>query len=353
VNPTLAYLACRNVLMGGEYYRATRPAALLNREFGWGTAVCDRMATTIDNDGGPLSFVTPDDVVVTPDIIILRPIAEWRQHWNDQAHENGQLVVADLDDDVFAHPIWDSDELPPEDFYDEWIWNVDAVLVSTKYLKKRLEELGHKAPVYVAPNCFDSYGLDAHPGPGRIMGTRLWISGRMRDDLHIYSQCFEPLLEALDLMWMHLGAEPGHTFADEGWNADRLIERPSMAIPLFPKALQGLSIGAIAMSDHPYNLAKTETHAAELGAMGVPLVAASRHILYRRIPGRVDPTPEAVRERVEALLNPIFWRGESATVRAWARRLAIKNEAQHLSTVYRMVDELRRSSVRDLMAQIK
>ena len=37
--PTIAYLCCRNVLMGGDYYRATRAAALLNRNYGWGTAV--------------------------------------------------------------------------------------------------------------------------------------------------------------------------------------------------------------------------------------------------------------------------------------------------------------------------
>ncbi len=353
MTPILAYLCCRNVFMGGEFYRATRPAALLNREFGWGTAVCDRMATLIDNDGGPLAFVTPNDVVVTPDIIIARPVAEWRQFWNDQAHENGQLVVADLDDDVFAHPIWDSPESPPEDYYNEWFWGVDAVLVSTRYLKRRLEKLGQKAPIYVAPNCYDAYGLDAHPGPGRIMGTRLWLSGRMAEDIYMYDELFKPLLASLDMTWLHLGAEPGHSFTDFGWDPERLIERPSTIIPFFPKALEGLSIGAIAMSDHPYNLAKTETHAAELGAMGVPLVAASDHTLYTNVPGRVAQTPEAVRDRVKALLEPMFWRSESTAVRAWARRLAISNEAKHLAAVSRMVEELRDSNVRDLMARIK
>lgn len=324
--------------MGGEFYRATRPAALLNRQFGWGTAVCDRMAT--EKEDGPLSFVTPNDIVVTPNIIIMRPIAEWRQHWSDQAHANGQLLVADLDDDVFAHPVWDSPEAPREDYYHEWFWNVDAVLVSTKYLQKRIQDMGHKAPVYLAPNCFDPFGLDANPTPGHIIGTRLWLSGRMDADLILYDELVRPLLDELDLTFMHLGAEPGHRFTDRGWDPTRLIERPSVPIPMFAEALKGLSIGMICMSDHPYNLAKTETHAFELAAMGVPLVAASTHTLYRNIPGRVDPTPEAVRSRVEALLNPLIWGIESREARCWARALAVNNEAKHLSAVKRCVDAL-------------
>ena len=344
--PVIAYLCTRNVFMGGEYYRATRAAALLNRNFGWGTAVCDRMATSIDDDGGKLSFVTPNDMVVTPDIIVIRPVAEWRQHWSDQARENGQIVVADLDDDVFSHPVWDSAVAPPEDYYNEWVWNVDAMLVSTPYLKKRLEDLGHKAPVFVAPNLYDPHGLAAHPGPGRIIGTRLWLSGRMSGDLEMYGELFKPLLEELDLTWLHLGAEKGHSFTDEGWDPARLIERQSVIIPYFPRALEGLSLGAIAMSDHPYNLAKTETHAFELAAMGVPLVAASTHILYKNIPGCVAPTADAVRERVTALLEPMFWREESAKARQWARRIAARNEAEHLVAITQMVKQLQWSLVK-------
>jgi len=352
VTPTIAYLACRNVLMGGEYYRATRAAALLNRNYGWGTAVCDRMATA--EEDGPLSFVTPNGgMVVTPDIIILRPIAEWRQHWSDQAHANGQLLVADLDDDVWAHPVWDAPERPREDFYHEWFPHVDAVLTSTRYLASRIKAQGHDAPVYVAPNLYDPWGLDANPEPGHVIGTRLWLSGRMEPDLVMYDEMVRPLLDELDLTFLHLGASDGHRFTDRGWDPSRLIERESVPIPMFPEALKELSIGIICMGEHPYNLAKTETHAVELASMGVPLVGASNHELYKNIPGRVESTPRAVRERVKNLLNPIYWRSESENARAWARRLAIKNESQHMSAVTRMVEGLRRDSVVRTMARIK
>lgn len=349
--PTIAYLCCRNVLMGGDYYRATRAAALLNRNYGWGTAVGQLMATFIDDDDGPLSLVTPEGIVVTPDIFVMRPVAEWRQHWIDQAHANNQLIVADLDDDVWAHPIWDSPEVPPEDYYAEWFPGVDAVLASTRYLAKRIKENGFDGPVYVAPNLYDPFGLNANPVPGHIIGTRLWISGRMEADLVLYDELVRPLLEELDLTFLHVGAADTHRFTDRGWDPKRLIERGTVSIPEFPRALEGLSIGMICMSDHPFNLAKTETHAAELAAMGVPLVAASRHTLYKHVPGRVDPTPEAVRDRVKALLNPIFWRSESAKARAWARGLAVTNEMEHLAAVTRMVEELSSTKLVELMVR--
>lgn len=334
--------------MGGEYYRATRAAALLNRNYGWGTAVCDKMATLEDNPGGPLSFVVPttsatgNSVVVTPDIVILRPIKEWRTHWTEQAHANGQFVVADIDDDVWTHQDW-ADEgkpRPNDDHYDDWFWNVDAVLTSTRYLKKRIHALGYPGPVFVAPNLYDPFGLDAEPQPGRVIGTRLWLSGRMEGDLEMYDQLVRPLLEELDLTFLHVGAEDGHRFTDRGWDPSRLEEVGSVPVPLLPQALENLSIGMICMSEHPYNLARTETHAVELASMGVPLVAASNHALYKRIPGRVETTPRAVRERVTNLLNPIYWRSESADARAWSRRLAVKNEIAHMGALTRLVDVL-------------
>lgn len=335
--PIIAYLCSRNPLMGGEYYRATRPAALVNRRFDWATAVCDRMAT--EEDDGPLSFLTPDGkVVITPNIIIVRPIREWRQRWTDQAHANGQLVVADIDDDVWSHENYDALQDSEPDFYNEWFFNTDAVLVSTPYLKRRVLELGHPGPVAVAPNCYDPFGLAMEAHPGRLLGTRLWISGRMEGDLELYDKLIYPLLEQLDLTFLHVGAESGHRFEDRGWDNSRVKEVGSLPIPLFPQAFADLSIGVICMADHAFNLAKTETHAVELGSMGVPLVAVSNHRLYKHVPGRVDATADAVRERVVALLEPNYWRFESARVKHWAREVAARNESFHLDALHSLVD---------------
>lgn len=337
--PSLAYLCARNPLMGGEYYRATRPGALANWKWQWQTAVCTEMATA--EEGGKLSFVTPNKTIVTPEIIVVRPIQEWAQHWTDQAHANGQFVVADLDDDLWAHDRYDELQAESPDNYMEWFPNVDAVMVSTKYLAKRVREMGHKAPVYVAPNCYDPFGMNSSPQPGDIIGTRLWMSGRMEPDLVLYDTLIQPLLEEFNLRFLHVGAsEEAGRFTDRGWDEERLIERHSVPITMFAQVLGGLSIGTICMSEAPYNIAKTETHAVELAAMGVPLVAASNHDLYKNIPGRVEIDKDAVHDRVKDLLDPYYWLKESDRARTWARKISVKSEQQHLGALLSMVNKI-------------
>ena len=338
---SLAYLCGRHPLMGGEYYRALRPAGLAARDWGWQTAACSFMGTTVNDDGGPLSFATLNNAVITPEIIVVRPVKEWRQHWTDQAHANGQKVIADLDDDVWSHEKYDELSKTDPDDFNEWFWNVDAVMVSTTFLVKRMKELGHKAPVYLAPNCYDPFGLNSTPQPGHVIGTRLWMSGRMEPDLLLYDQLILPLLEELDLAFLHVGAdnEMGR-FTDRGWPEERLIERRTVPIPLIPQACDGLSIGTICMSDHAYNAAKTETHAVELAAQGLPLVAASNHPLYQTIPGRVEVEKDAVRERVKALLEPYYWLKESDRARKWARDISKKSETKHMMSLAKCVSKL-------------
>ena len=340
--PALGYLTAAHPLFGGEYYRATRPGALAHWKFGWATAAGNKMGTPEDDDDGPLMIETPNQTIVTPQIFIVRPVKEWRQHWTDQAHANGQLVVADLDDDLWAHEKYNELNAAKPDNYDEWFWNVDAVLVATKHMKKRLIEMGHKAPIVVAPNCYDPFGMNSNPRPSNIIGTRLWMGGRMEADLEMYDQLVQPLLEEFGLMFTHVGADAVlGRFIDRGWDEERLIERTSVPIPLLAQALEGISIGTICMSDHPYNDAKTETHAIELGSAGIPLVAASNHPLYRTVPGRVDPTKDAVRDRIKALLDdPYYWLAESDRVKKWSRSVSLKSETAHLGALLQTVNLL-------------
>lgn len=340
---SIAYLCSRYPLLGGEYYRATRPALLAAHRFGWPAAACTHMATAEDNDGGPLSFITPNQTLVTPEIIVVRPIREWRQHWTDQAHANGQIVIADLDDDLWMHEDYTELAKSQPDNYDEWFWNVDAVLVSTRHLAKRLREMGHRSPVVVAPNCYDPFGLNATPRPGNIIGTRLWMGGRMEADLVLYDNLILPLLEEFDLRFLHVGAgtqEGQGRFVDRGWPDERLIERRTVVIPLLAEALAGLSIGTICMAEHPFNDARTETHAVELASGGIPLVAASNYPIYRAVPGQVAPEKDAVHDRVKALLDHSFWLKESDRSRKWARAISQKSEAAHMESLLRVVNLL-------------
>lgn len=342
---SVGWLCGRHPLLGGEYYRALRPAALTSRKYDWHTACASWMGTPEGQEGGPLHLITQNQHVICPKVIIVRPIKEWSVQWTEQAHRNGQAIIADIDDDVWAHEDWREGGRPNDDHFDDWFWQVDAVLTSTSTLARKIRRLGHKAPVYVAPNCYDPVGLAGEPKPGKTIGTRLWLSGRMSKDLELYRSLFMPLVSDLDLKWAHLGreqrtgdvGEAAHgieTFAQLGCPGDRLIELPSQTVPDMAKTLaERVSIGAIAMADDPYNEAKTETHAMELASVGLPLVAATNHELYLNIPGRVPPYGPTVRARVAELLDPVIWQRESEKARAWAQERAITLESAYLETI--------------------
>jgi hypothetical protein len=354
----VAWLSAKNPFIGGEYYRATRPAMLASSRFGWHTAVSQQVGDIEGSDR--VWLATPNGHVLDPDVIVIRPISDTSESpWSmselvDRAHKAGQMIVADLDDDVWAHE--DAANWPTDDHYEEWCFKADAWLVSTPVIKERLDGFmiaaagnrERREPVIVAPNCYDPVGLGKGPKPiaGRRLGTRLWLSGRQTDDFPIYRECFGPLLEKLDLQFVHIGKEvptpeipEPRSFVDTmGFPAERVLELPSLTIPeLGPMLAMTTSIGAIAMADHPYNRAKTETHAIELASTGLPLVAATSLGIYKNVPGRVDPTPEAVEARVAHLLDPSAWLNESHFARGWAEGVAIRAENAYMEALSEVV----------------
>lgn len=356
----VAWLVARHPLLGGEYYRGYRPAMLAAARLGWHTAVCDRMGT-IDEDG-PLAFLTPglEPRGIVPDVIVLRPIREWGPQWTTRARRAGQVVIADLDDDLWVHEGWDPDHRPGDDHYEEWCYNVDGWLVSTEAIRDRVIER-HRAkrlrcpPVLVAPNCYDPHGVGGDwtaRTPGRILGNRLWVSGRMSADKELWSLVGE-LMDELDLYFCHVGgdeqlvsSEPWHWGPGLPLPIERCEIRGSTVLPALHAALDGVSIGVICQGDHPYNAAKTETNAVELASMGLPLLALTNHHLYEDVPGviRLGPNQkEQAKERLESLLDPAVWHREHLLARAWSEEVAARAETQHLEMLASLVTSLVRS----------
>ena len=347
----VSWVLNRHPYAGGDYYRAFRPAALTSARFGWSTSMGDKVTTLTEEPDGRLGIVTPspdNPKVFFANVIIVRPIG------NDfpvaQAQANGQKVIADVDDSPWTHEdLSDSSLTGIEDHYLDWIEQCDAWLCSTKYLCQELREHGFPADrVYYAPNLYDPTALNAEPKAGRRLGTRLWLGGRQSADVMMYDDYVFPLLDKLDCSFTHIGAmedleapkvgqKARRSF---GWDTPRLIERPSLLIPEMAAELGRISIGTIMMSDNAYNRAKTETHAAELGLAGLPLVAATNHELYRNIPGRVDPRDGDVERRVIDLLEPNFWALESKRIKQWARALAVKHESLYLEAILRAVNAI-------------
>lgn len=366
-NLVVAWAVTRNPLQGGEYYRATRPAALANRGFGWHTAIVEKIGS-VDGSKKVAGLAYGSDHTIEPDVWVFRPMGQQQKsdNWGleeivERIHAGGQKVIADLDDDIWAHEDWTEDNRPEgelDDKYETWCWKVDGWLVSTEYMKQRVELMaqrrGHAKPkVLVAPNCYDPIGLgiNSHPVPGRKLGTRLWLSGRMSGDLDLYRQCFAPLLTSLDMSFTHIGREKGivegpgvhaRNFIDDaGMPAHRVFELGSCTIPELGALLgEHVNIAAIAMADQPFNYAKTETHAVEVAAAGLPIVAATSLGIYDKVPGRVFPNPKAVKARVEHLLDPDVWKWESNKSRAWAKKTAVRCEAIHMRALQQMVHEL-------------
>ena len=344
----VSFVLNRHPYAGGDYYRAFRPAALTSARFGWHTSLSDKVTTLTDEPEGKLGFVTPsgDPKVFFSDVVIVRPVG------NDfpvtQAQANGQKVIADVDDSPWSHEdLFNTTLEGADDHYLDWIEQCDAWLCSTKYLCAELREHGLPGDrIYYAPNLYDPTALNAEPKPGRRLGTRLWLGGRQDADVAMYDDFVYPLLDKLDCSFTHIGAmedlaapkvgqKARRSF---GWDTPRLIERPSLLIPDMAAELGRISIGTIMMSDNAYNRAKTETHAAELGLAGLPLVSASSHELYRNIPGTVGLTADAVESRVRELLDPDFWQLESKRIKAWARALAVKHESLYMEAVLQAVN---------------
>ena len=209
------------------------------------------------------------------------------------------------------------------------------------------ERRGEKEPtIFVAPNCYDYYGLaqtrDLDIKPGRTLGNRLWLSGRMNADLEIWQSDVAPLLDEMNLRFVHVGEDEDEKtthLRDWGFPADRLETRRSVVLPHLGKAMEGVSIGVIVQGKHPYNDAKTETNGVELASLGLPLVAHTDHVLYENAPGLVPLSAgkAGVAERIEALLDPDIWALESLASKTWAKKTAERSEAAYLESLQKLV----------------
>lgn len=343
----VAWLIAQSPWMGGEYYRAVRPAMLTNKHFGWDTCVAHEAGEDKGVSGVAVKAIGGQ--VMRPDVLVVRPIGKptAQSAWGmvrlmDCAREAGQLVVSDLDDDVWAHEDWTPETRPADDQYEDWCWGADAWLVSTEPIAERVRERAAKpVPVRVAPNCWDPRTLGEGPRPvaGRRLGTRLWLSGRMSGDLELYSAIVTPALEEWDCQFVHIGAEPDGLHLS--LPPDRLLELPTCTIPELGRLLSStISVGVICAADNEFNRAKTLTHPVELASAGLPLIVASDLPIYSGVPGVVAPTPGAFETRLDDLLFPPAWKAQAEIAREWAIGQSIAAEEAYLAALREIVDTL-------------
>ena len=341
----VAWLIAKSPWIGGEFYRATRPAMLAHERLGWDTCVAHEAGEDKGLTGVAVKAIGGQ--IMRPDVIVVRPIGRKTDGsaWGmvrliERAHEAGQIVVSDLDDDVWVHEDWTPETRPADDEYESWCWGADGWLVSTEPIAERIRSRT-EAPVHLAPNCWDPETLGAGPGPiaGRRLGTRLWLSGRMSGDLALYSDLVGPALDEWDCQFVHIGAEPDGRHLS--LPAARLLELPSCTIPELGRILSStLSIGVICVADNEYNRAKTLTHPVELASAGLPLIIASDLPIYRDVPGAIRPTHRAFEARLDELLYPPTWAAESEIAREWAAQQAVSAEGAYLDALRELAGAL-------------
>jgi hypothetical protein len=106
------------------------------------------------------------------------------------------------------------------------------------------------------------------------------------------------------------------------------------------EVLGTMSIGVICLGDADYNAAKTLTHPVELASLGLPLVVASETDFYRGVPGVVEPTIDAMEERIVALLDPDYWKRASEVSTRWALQTGAAAEGDYLWGFRQIVQRL-------------
>ena len=342
----IGYLTAADPWLGGEYYRAVRPAALANHHLGFHAAVSQQAGVEEGDDAWKL--VLQDGRRFRPDIIIVRPIKELTPGFIEQAHAAGQPVILDLDDDIWSHEdrpeMGGSGLLTTADTDYEAAFPLgDAVIVSTPALVSVCRQ-HTKAPIFVLPNCYDAYGPRHYgptPKPGtRRIGTRMWVWGRRSVDLDLYDRVILPLLEELDLVFVHVGATKKSNLLLRGWPVRRVESHPSMPAPLMGEVLGTVSVGVICLGAHPFNVAKTVTHAVELAAIGLPLLIVDPTGHYEGVPGVVTPPMTAADQMAQLLGDPMYWHAQQQAAQEWSDDIAFRSERDHLAGLQEVVAAL-------------
>jgi glycosyltransferase involved in cell wall biosynthesis len=307
-------------------FRAEIPAKALE-PFGWQTSVSAYMLTPQTADeikkdprirgwGGPGTEVDEpadivtlrinDDVVIDPE----QPGAVADDYRMDsmaadirRAREAGQVVLYDIDDDLWNIPLWSPASramhkmLPglravDLDVVNDNIAACDGVVTPTKYLA---DELRHRFPeveVFVLPPGIDPAPYDAvdfdEPSLGWIgqkiykpKGDRKLQVGWMGAISH-HLQHLRSMQTALDCL-PALGAE----FTRLGWIPSdrseillaevpcRVHQVPWGGVDRLPAKLAQLDVGIIPRVDEPFHQGQSITSGLQYAAAGVPFIATA------------------------------------------------------------------------------
>jgi glycosyltransferase involved in cell wall biosynthesis len=318
---------------------------------GWGGP-----GTDIDEPADIVTLRINDDVVIDPE----QPGAVADDYRMDsmaadirRAREAGQVVLYDVDDDLWNIPLWSPASramhkmLPGLRAVDLEVVNAnieacDGVITPTQYLAEELRRRFPQVRVHVLPPGIDPAPYDAvdfdEPALG-WMGQKIYRPKKDRKLQVGWMGAISHHLQHLRSMQVALDCLPGldAEFTRLGWIPSdrselllaevpcRVHQVPWGGVDRLPAKLAQLDVGIIPRVDEPFHQGQSITSGLQYAAAGVPFIA-TRTDEYRQLEklgvGWTVRTIAQWREALTLFLSDTEWRQHHAK---FARKIVLEH----------------------------
>jgi len=204
------------------------------------------------------------------------------------AKERAIKTVYEIDDDLLNTP---ADFPGPFAYYTKpdireviksFLRKADAVTCSTTPLAKALQPYTEGRPIYVVENMLDveewefTCAKRLCEAPKKDTVTIGWMaSGSHVQDVPIVSEALERIMSEHPEVTLHFIGWVGFTTIPWAQKyANRVLCEEWQNASILPEVMQNFDIGVAALTDNPYNSAKSNIKALQHWALGVPTVAS-------------------------------------------------------------------------------
>ena len=279
------------------YYRGALAAAQFAAR-GAGGIVAERCRTSTKGSG-EMEIYGQDFAWHTPDVVWTEFLGctEEDLFATRRARAAGQIIIGDLDDDVWqlpstndAHKVWNSDDRP---LYFEQLAACNAIICSTEDLAYKAQRLG--PPVFLIRNAVDCDWIRPHDPADKAVS---WIGStpwRAHDLSVLKAAGLSSWLDDHDETFYHGGhmdppavpdiakaAIPGvhwkrsASLAEQaGLRGDQVVWRPNVPFVEYPGLWDDVGVSLVPLEDCPFNRAKSWLKSLESCAAGVPYVVSA------------------------------------------------------------------------------
>lgn len=263
---------------GVTHYRSKLPARALGAEW-----------VTIEMDGEP---VAGEGHRVDHDVIVVQSCWEpWQLRHMQRMRGSGARVVANVDDWLpavaklgAAHHFSGHFEGRRERTFMEMLGLCDAVIVSTPWLKGKLETVMNGRPVLVCRNGIDLERYAAWRGKGVREEGRVvlgWAGGTGHVDAltEILPEVYEVLRRHPEVDLLAIGDDTAVQASPNDLKG-RVLRAPWSDMHLYPRFLDRCDIMLAPAQDNDFYRGKSQLRFYEAAAMGKPIVA---HEMYDEV----------------------------------------------------------------------